>query len=460
MELPSLGARGPLTSWEGQHPRQLYADQLEATKSRARAAQREVARLRSIGVPLPLGTVKNAKAPSAVRETPAWTDREGDVCQLTASGGVLWWECPTRGRRRKVDRLTITRSAGPKDQFTLDGPLMSTIVVPPPGPRQIELVRSAIFLAYSVAVPVQENAQARLDGVDAEMRKLEFLTAQMSVYTEVIRILVAQVAKLELDDIAAELSQDRIVMRERFYVEATRLLRTIEESFDAALLVPLSAFSWICADFRSLIAQYPFESSGAAAAGVVMGAAAGGASALAQSGGPSVLGALLHAGNSGIVASAALGGIVGFFVVSMVVGLASLAHFALGRDEADGAEALNAGRRKLERMIEAMRERDLPLESLTELRSLFDACFLRTVLQPDPGDTCIVCHEPLPVLDSRELVATVAAVATSGRDSKLEATEDRPVRAPLCDAKHFLHRHCHMRWMQSSQDFRCTVCRR
>jgi len=265
---------------------------------------------------------------------------------------------------------------------------------------------------------------------------------------------------LELDDIAAELPQDRLVMRERFYVEAARLLRTIEESFDAALMVPLSAFSWICADFRSLIAQYPFETTGAAAAGVVVGAAAGGASALAQSGGTCVLGALLHAGQSGVFASAALGGVVGFFVVSMVVGLASLAHFALGRDEADGAETLNVGRRKLEHMIEAMRERDLPLESLTELRSLFDACFLRTVLQPDPGDTCIVCHELLPVLDGRELAATVAAAASRGRDSKMDFTEDRPVRAPLCDAKHFLHRHCHMRWMQSSRDFRCTVCRR
>lgn len=405
-----------LTSWEVQDPKLFYVAQFEVTKTKARRVQREIDQLQSLDFCKDSEALKGGERMANVV---SWTDLGGNVIELTVAGDVVTWTAAggllsAERCTHTVTKLTVARAPCP-DQFTIGGPSgSSTIVHPPPGPGQVALVETLTAAARAAGVTVECDA----------VKKLEFLVAQMGVYANVMKILIAQSAKLDLDELQADLPEDKLAMRNKFYIEAARLLKTMEAAFDGAMAAPVSVFAWVCDEFKTIISEYPYESAHGFVVSMAAGAAYNGASVAVHGAGVP----LAHFPHS-----VAVGGAAGFFAAAAILGLFSVAHWAIA---AESEEA--AGRRQLLRTIDGLREKELPLAELTEIRELFDRCFVTPVLCPQDGDCCIVCCEVL---------------------SSHASGDERPVRAPLCEARHFLHRRCHIQWMQTSQDMRCTVCR-
>lgn len=269
------------------------------------------------------------------------------------------------------------------------------------------------------------------EGRGAEMQKLEFLVAQMGVYSNIIKILIAQVAKLEMEDVVCGgLPESRLESQKEFYSEAWTLLKTIEISFDSALSIPAKSFESVCKKFKSnlrnLCEQHPHQVSNLVASGFVMGGFAG-----------VMLGSVTERAEI-IAASALCGALVGVALAAICAALTTITDYAMGNEDEEPEKETD--HQKLQKMIDSLQKIDLPAESLTNIRELFDKCFMKAAVQPEIKDECIICHEFFP------------EYYING--------DETPVRAPLCEERHFLHKKCYISWTKTSCDLRCTICRK
>jgi len=266
---------------------------------------------------------------------------------------------------------------------------------------EVEAVAGALALFRS-----NQERESQVE-VDALTSKQEFLNGQMNAYASIMEIVIAQEAKFHQDSVR---NVGQPGDRDRFYGDATVLLKTMQESFRRILAVQTGCFPWIKASVKSVYSLLLENSEihGVACFGAAYG---------------------------GLICGAAVGTVAGAVVFGAVVyGL----YLAWTESPTDSTLEQARQHAKLKTLIEQFKEQYLPVNALMTMNDTFHKCFLSTVLVPEPQDICVICLEPFHGL-------------APSRDNE-------PVRAPCCEGPHFAHRECHSRWVKTSKSLKCTVC--
>lgn len=255
-----------------------------------------------------------------------------------------------------------------------------------------------------------------------EQERLDFLREQMLIYGEVVLALEAQEEKLA-----------QAKRRGRLFDELTSLLQTLERSFDRVQRIPALTFKRLCDSMESewkkfregcVMVDHPVKCVASGSAGSALGCVGG---ALATS--------------FTVASGAVVGGVVGILVAAMLLDLAYLEKYELDAGVSDFESVRNSFTLQLDHLLLRLQREEAPsLGALSALRRTLDRCFMRPLFMPAESDLCIVCQEPFEALGDEDPGAGA-------------------VRAPMCEGDHFLHRRCHVRWVQSSCDVRCMVCR-
>lgn len=255
-----------------------------------------------------------------------------------------------------------------------------------------------------------------------EQERLAFLREQMLIYGQVVRAMEAQEEKL------AQTSRCG-----RLYDELTSLLQTLEASFDRVQRIPATTFKRLCDSMEStwaklregcVMVDHPVKCVASGSAGGALGCVGG---ALASS--------------LTVASGAVIGGVVGMLAAAVLLDLAYMEKYELDTGVMDFESARNSFMLQLDNLLQRLQsEEDPSPAALQALRRTLDRCFMRPLFMPAEGDLCVVCQDPFPAVGDED--------PGSGA-----------VRAPLCEGDHFLHRKCHVRWVQSSCDVRCMVCR-
>lgn len=233
--------------------------------------------------------------------------------------------------------------------------------------REIEHLRHTARFQDIAAAP--EGGELSADEqLKLAVKKLEFLSAEMSVYTHVVKLVVAQAAKIDLEDIRRDLSQSKADQQVDFFLEACRLLQLMEHAFDSVLLAPLDSFSLICGEFKRSLNKMVrgYHPQAAAATGLVAGG---------------VFTIVVHGLATGActVMVPVLGGTL--VALAALVGLCAVADYLFGggscseEEEGHFDEEGAPERVELQRIIEHMEEQEMLPKSLEELREVFERCF-------------------------------------------------------------------------------------
>mmetsp|Transcript_88418 Transcript_88418/g.245475 ORF Transcript_88418/g.245475 Transcript_88418/m.245475 type:complete len:331 (-) Transcript_88418:379-1371(-) len=281
------------------------------------------------------------------------------------------------------------------------------------------------------------------DVQDAEREKLKFISGQVAAAQLVVKKLYLDDMLLANRDFIDPPSEEERARRNRFYREATHLLRAIETSFRLALRVDTLSFKPVFEHFQGLIEQHPVLLQACGGGGAVLGALLGaGAHGLVWPHGILHLG--LHRllstafGNVGAVVVGGAGGcLVGLVLGIVVIELVDLAVRIKRSADAPSDERARL-RTEMDEVLAAM-EQGMTAESTRELADLFERYFNAPMLRALSGDLCPICMEGFPA---------------SGGNSREQAT-----KSPSCVGNHLVHRQCQLQWVQWSGSEACVICR-
>mmetsp|Transcript_46393 Transcript_46393/g.92036 ORF Transcript_46393/g.92036 Transcript_46393/m.92036 type:complete len:326 (+) Transcript_46393:109-1086(+) len=278
--------------------------------------------------------------------------------------------------------------------------------------------------------------------VDGQREKLNFFSKQMECAEMCFKFMLVQEAKFQHGDFLRAPSQAEEIKRNRFYTQAFHLLCRLEHSFTAAQKTSTSDYIRIYEEFQNIIQKHPKIVSGCAVLGAAIGAGVGaGVHGLVYPHGILHLGlhGLLnsHFGARGAIAVGGVGGcVVGLCIVALVVGVVVLFHEACDQENWERKK-----RKELDNLLRQLEHQDFPLEELEELSDLFHTVFVKPVDVAIDGDICPICHD------------------TFRADSEIVSPSTSAVKAPGCAGNHFVHQRCFNRWMRSSGQMTCVICR-
>eukprot|EP00930_Biecheleria_cincta_P031411 TRINITY_DN21805_c0_g1_i1.p1 TRINITY_DN21805_c0_g1~~TRINITY_DN21805_c0_g1_i1.p1 ORF type:complete len:379 (-),score=62.76 TRINITY_DN21805_c0_g1_i1:51-1187(-) len=270
--------------------------------------------------------------------------------------------------------------------------------------------------------------------IDHRMRKIDWLNLLARTGIAVCRVLAGQRAKYLVD--TSESSTETEFKQMEFYVEATSTLRCLTNSFELSQQVPLGSFARLVNRAREayhlLVRRCP-KLTRAAVAGATIGGA--------------VLGVLTLSSVSALGASL-IGAACGLGILVVVVGIVEIARWNSTRasESPEDREATiqqnRASQEKhLRQFIEQIEQQpEIMATDVVELHKQLQDLVMKPLRDaPQDDDECAICKIP----------------GFTSDDVDLEG-----VRAPRCEGFHWIHRRCHRRWVGSSGDYRCIICRR
>lgn len=292
-------------------------------------------------------------------------------------------------------------------------------------------------LAKSSAEPNYGFAEACSETERAELHKIFFMSSQVAVAEAVTEQLWAQHAAWasNFDVPDTQTQEDQL----QFYDEATKLLRSMEQSFHDVVLIDSKLFGQALKASMELLYTHPKILGGIVGGGAVLGALAG-AGALHLHMGIHAFLVGLFGSSTGAAATggALLGGVAGLLVGAVAVGTLLVYEHSKKTPTDKHAEDL----KNMKKRISQIAKKDKFISrDLTELHNLFDKAFCQPMVMALEDKECPVCFGHFP--------------ADGGKDSEC------PMKSPNCEGNHMVHRRCLHTWQQSylGSDMRCIMCR-
>lgn len=266
----------------------------------------------------------------------------------------------------------------------------------------------------------------------ANVKKLLFVNAQVSVAQSILQSLVAQDATWEHSDFLSEPTEAEQNVRIGHYQKASHLLSSMEKAFVQAAAIESKFFGPIWKASMDILKAYPETCAAGVGAGGLLGALSGGGLVTLNIGFRSFLISLF--GEAGVLSGALVGGIAGVILAGSVVALIAIYQRSKRSQEEMEVEDL----RLMKQRIAKIATQELCQSDLVELEDLFSKAFYQPMkLAVDAF--CPIC------LDHFR--------ADGGNNS------ERAIKAPNCQGEHMVHQKCLRDWQWQSGCDRCVLCR-
>lgn len=229
--------------------------------------------------------------------------------------------------------------------------------------------------------------------------------------------------------------------RDRRYEIMTKLLKSMSDSFDRAVVADPALFTRVWEKFKFLLKKHP------------------GKSALFLTFASTPLALYGFAGNavglnfhlSGLSAwlcnvfgwhfalqLAGCGLFVGLALVTAVALIDFARHTYKTWNSRDSEVDAIAAQKELDEAIERLKTEEFPVEQLMKLRDAYERAYLLPIQEPKADDTCIICLRGFTQSDGEHCNTSVRQLG--------------------CRKAHFLHEECHEEWAARSSSFKCIRC--
>lgn len=296
------------------------------------------------------------------------------------------------------------------------------------------LLGSQFDVAKSIAEPNWTFAEACTEQERAELHKIFFMSSQVAAAEAVIAQLSAQQAawNSSFDTPDVQTQEEQL----QFYEEATKLLRSMQQSFADVVRIDSKLFGPIWKASMELVKTHPKTLGGIVGGGALFGALAGAGALHLHIGFHGFLVAMFGSGAGACVGGALLGGVAGLLVGAVIVGTIVVYEHSKKTPTDKRAEEL---KNMKERISQIAKKDKFISHDLTELRNLFDNAFCQPMVMALKDMECPVCLDHFP--------------ADGGTDSEC------PMKSPNCEGNHMVHRKCLHAWQQQCGNMRCIMCR-
>jgi len=266
----------------------------------------------------------------------------------------------------------------------------------------------------------------------ANVKKLLFMNAQVSLAKSILTSLLAQDAAWEQKDFLSEPNEEEQRKRIDHYQTATRLLKSMQHGFDDAAAIDSSYFGPVWKAYVNILNTYPKSCLWGVGAFGLLGGLAGAGHVSLNIGFRGFLIALF--GEASFMSGAfVLGSAAGIVAGAVLLSAIWFYQCWTRNKEVEEAEEVRAMKKK----IASIAEKELSTKELLELEDLFSKVFHQPV-NLARSTMCPICHEHF---------------RADGGNS-----HERALKAPRCQGNHWCHQKCLRTWQFHSGSDACVIC--
>lgn len=218
----------------------------------------------------------------------------------------------------------------------------------------------------------------RLDSADEQVQKLIFMKVQSQFGIDLIKLILAERARMEHDDFFVDITGEEQTRRNQFSEAARQVLERLERAYDGVAAVRtvrgLSLTQALQIDYNETVAEHPLLVWGFTLGGTALGAAVGSRFGPAGS-------------EVGGLAGALIGALMGYAVAKVIQLLTRRRDRAQAVDDRE----IRRYRQEVEDLMGRLREANLENE-LLKARDFVDEMFVQPVAMANVDDpTCGIC---------------------------------------------------------------------